>query len=54
MSGKSDKKSVESGCGGYKRSEGKESVPVASPGKGTSNDEREVLDVGNVALPTEM
>ena len=51
MSGKSDNKSVESICGGYKRAERKEIVPVVSPGKGTSNTEREVLDVGNVALP---
>ena len=44
MSGKSDKKSVESGCG-------KEIVTVASPGKGPSNTEHEALNVGNVALP---
>ena len=51
ISGKSDKKLVESGCGGYKRAKGKEIVPVVSPGKSTSNTEGEVLDVGNVALP---
>ena len=44
MSGKSDKKTVESGCG-------KEIVSVVSPGKGLSNTEREALNVGNVALP---
>ena len=51
MSDKSDKKTVESGCVGYKRAEGKEVVPVVSPGKGTSNTEREALDVDNIALP---
>ena len=51
MSGKSDNTSVEPGYSGYKRAKGKAIVPVASPGKGTSNIEREVLDVGNVALP---
>ena len=44
MSGKSDKKSVESGCG-------KETVQVVSPGKGPSNTEREALNGGSVALP---
>ena len=51
MSGKSDKKTVESGYGSYKRAEGKEIVPAVSPGRSTSNTEREVLYVGNVALP---
>ena len=49
-SGKSDKKTVESICGGYKRADEKEIVPVAGPGKGTSNTERVVLGIGNVAL----
>ena len=44
MSGKSDKKTVESGCG-------KEIVSVVSPGKGLSNTEREALNGGSVALP---